>query len=53
MATRWVDPDFGADEPAFYYGRVLEIPTPSWTTYDHQLADHASPLDQGSGRMNS
>ena len=34
LAAHWQDPDFDADEPAFYYVRVLEIPTPRWTTYD-------------------
>ena len=34
LATRWTDPDFDAKESAFYYVRVLEIPTPRWTTYD-------------------
>jgi hypothetical protein len=30
----WTDTDFAASEGAFYYARVLEIPTPRWTTYD-------------------
>jgi hypothetical protein len=34
FATVWTDPDFDADESAFYYVRVLEIPTPRWVLYD-------------------
>lgn len=34
LTTRWQDPDFDADQQAFYYVRVLEIPTPTWPVYD-------------------
>ncbi len=34
LTAHWTDPDFDPDESAFYYVRVLEIPTPRWTTYD-------------------
>ena len=30
----WTDPDFDRKEAAFYYVRVIQIPTPRWTTYD-------------------
>jgi hypothetical protein len=30
----WTDPDFNPDHRAFYYARVLEIPTPTWQAYD-------------------
>ncbi|WP_328701292.1 DUF3604 domain-containing protein [Sedimentitalea arenosa] len=34
LETFWEDPDFDPALRAFYYVRVLEIPTPRWTTYD-------------------
>ncbi len=32
--AHWRDPDFDPKERAFYYIRVIEIPTPRWTAYD-------------------
>ncbi len=43
LETTWTDPEFDANTSAFYYVRVLEIPTPRWTTYDAVRTNSALP----------
>ena len=50
LATVWTDPEFDPGARAFYYVRVLMIPTPSWINYDmvkfHLTLDPKIPLKQ-------
>ena len=39
----WTDPEFDASQHAFYYARVLEIPTPRWTTIQAKQLGIAPP----------
>lgn len=43
LSAFWQDPDFDATERAFYYVRVLEIPTPRWSTRDAALLGEEVP----------
>ena len=42
MMSVWKDPNFKLGEAAFYYARVLEVPTPRWNAID--AARYRKPL---------
>jgi len=43
LIAAWTDPDFDPDQAAFYYARVIEIPTPRWTAYEAKRFDIDMP----------
>jgi len=45
LTAHWKDPAFDAKQRAFYYVRVIEIPTPRWTTYDAKVFGVKLPTD--------
>jgi hypothetical protein len=45
LASVWSDPDFDHKEKAFYYARVIEIPTPRWIVYDKVRLGAELPKD--------
>jgi len=46
LATTWTDPEFDASASAFYYVRVLQIPTPRHTLFD-TIALGVDPKESG------
>ena len=49
LKTVWTDPDFDPSLDAFYYARVLEIPTPRWSTIQAVKMGRVPPTIPGPG----
>jgi len=45
LRTTWTDPSYSQGQRAFYYVRVLEIPTPRWPLYDAVRFGFELPAD--------
>jgi len=45
LSAFWSDENFDSTKRAFYYVRVLQIPTPRWTAYDAKFFDQEIPQD--------
>ena len=45
LEVYWTDPSFDATQSAFYYVRVIEIPTPRWTAFDAKFFEVQMPED--------
>ena len=45
LSAVWTDPDFDPSQHAVYYARVIEIPTPRWSTYDAALLGVEPPKE--------
>ena len=45
LTVVWTDPDFDPQARAFYYVRVIEIPTPRWTAYDRKFFKIENRMD--------